>query len=110
MANKKVTGRLTTAPLKNNETMYRARIEIKKENVIVDTYYFSDDDKGKLLLCATSWFLGYVKGYADAYNRTLYHPCSPSMDGFQAWDKEHKLTMKLLNVYGDVIAGIDNII
>ena len=91
-------------------TMYKAKIEIKNGNEIVDTYYFSDDDKGKLLLCATSWFLGYVKGYADTGVKMLYQPCCSSLDGYQAWDKEHKFTMKLLNANGEIIKDINTII
>lgn len=90
--------------------MYKAQIVIKNGNEIIDQYYFSDNDKGKLLLCATSWFLGYLRGKLDAQPMTLQMPCVMSIDGYHAWSKSGNYTIKLVNAEGEIIRNIDSII
>lgn len=90
--------------------MYKAQIVIKNGNEIVDQYYFSGDDKGKLLLCATNWFLGYLRGKLDAQPMTLQMPCVMSIDGYQAWSNSGNYTIKLVNAEGEIITNIDSII
>ena len=90
--------------------MFKAKIQIKKNEIIKDEYFFSDDDKGKLLLCATSWFLGYVRGIADCHVLpNLMQPHVPSLDGYQAWS-ENGYTIRLLNSEGNIIANENDII
>lgn len=91
--------------------MYRAKVRVKKDTQIVDEYYFSDDDKGKLLLCATSWFLGYLRGILDfGKGTTLYMPCVMSIDGYHAWSKDGHMTVELLNENNEIITNEESII
>lgn len=90
--------------------MYRALIRITKENEIIDEYYFSDDDKGTLLLNATSWFLGYVKGVADFTTFQLQMPCVMSIDGYHVWGRKVDFKIELLNENDEIIKDIESII
>ena len=90
--------------------MYKAKIRITYKDIIEDDYYFSDEDKGKLLLCATSWFLGYIRGLLDAGKAlTIEMPSVMSIDGYQAWTKDGK-RYRLLNTKNEIIKNIDSII
>lgn len=90
--------------------MYKAKIRVTYKDIIEDEYYFSYDDKGELLLCATSWFLGYIQGLSDGGKAlTIEMPGVMSIDGYQAWTKDGK-RYRLLNANGDVIKNLDDII
>ena len=88
--------------------MYRVKIRIRKENQIIDEYWFSSDDKQLLMLSATSWFQGYVRAIGDFSNVRLTIPCVMSIDGYMAWGNVYK--MELLNTDNRVVANINDII
>ena len=89
--------------------MYKAKIIIKEEGIIKDQYFFSDQDKGNLLLCATSWFLGYVRAFADYSEVRLTMPCVMSIDGYKVWSDNNRYTLELVNAEGEIITDINSI-
>ena len=61
---------------------YKLNLTINKDNVIVDTYNFTDESREKPYLCATSWFHGYIRAIGDFSRFQLSVPYVPSMDGY----------------------------
>jgi hypothetical protein len=88
--------------------MYKAKVRIKKENQIIDEYWFSADNKQSLLLSATSWFQGYLRAIGDFSHVRLTVPCVMSIDGYMAWNETYKL--ELMNTEGKVVTNIESII
>ena len=88
--------------------MYKAKVRIRKQNQIIDKYFFSGDTKGDTYLSATSWFLGYLDAIRDFSHISLMKPEVMSIDGFMAWNECYKL--ELLNANGEVVTKIESII
>ena len=90
--------------------MFKAKIQVKKNDKVKLEYNFSDKTKEKLYVTAINYFYGYIEAIGDFSKIRLYAPDVMSLDGFQAWSKDHSFTVRLLNEKGDIIAKEDDII